>query len=90
MIIEYDSMLRPDLSSFLNVFFEGVKISRKLVRSEETELLLTLSEPFHIPGSQIADFSPFFHAIKSKGRIKFRSVFPHSFPFFLLSASRSP
>jgi hypothetical protein len=90
MIIEYDPMLLAHLSSFLDVFFECVKIRGKLVRSEETEFLLTLSEPFHILGYQIADFSPFFHAIKSKGRIKFRSVFTHSFPFFLFSASQSP
>lgn len=90
MAIEYETILGADLSSLP----EGANISLKLAISEENELSLTLSEQFHIPGFQTADFSPFFHAIKSKGRIKFRSVFPHSFPFLsflpLLSTSRSP
>jgi hypothetical protein len=38
MIIEYATMLLPDVSCFLDVFLDGVKVSRKLVGSEEIEL----------------------------------------------------
>lgn len=66
---------RYDRTSILDLLCESVKICQKRQSArKETKFLLTQSKPFQILGSQIADFSPFFDVIKTKGWIKFRRV----------------